>query len=276
MPDKTMDPTMKLVLIVLAVLLGLGFVGYCIYALVNKCAFGDLNFGTFIRDWADTLTHDSGQVRFRTIRNNIDEDAARAEASAAREADRRRVLQSRSDYESSDQYKEDQARLRAFTKSQETFSQGNQFGGNYQMNHDNGLVAGAPRRYKDMTQKSFGDAADLMPQGTFPGVAQGRYGGGTALDAHLSKYGERGAIHLTNHSATSLKGLRPDPPVDMTKDFGILGSAQRQNIQRGLETQGVKSGFSMQTQWDFDALDRRNNLSPYTERTQNNYEFNPR
>ena len=127
-----------------------------------------------------------------------------------------------------------------------------------------------------MSQKSFGDASDLMPQGTFPGVAQGRYGGGTALDAHLSKYGERGALHLTNHSATSLKGLRPDPPVDMTKDFGILSSAQRQNIQSGLETQGVKSGFSMQTQWDFDALDRKNHLSPFTERTQNNYEYTPR
>jgi len=236
------------------------------------------NFGTFVRDWADTLKYDSGQVRYRTIQKTGSEYDRFTELDSLREADRQRQIEERERYQSSERYMQDQGRLSTFRDEQQreradtiTQMQQKKFGGStYQVGGPQ--IERAPLRYK----QSFGDTADLMPQGSFPGVPGSAVGGATALDAHLAKYGARGSLHLTNHAATSLKGLRPDPPVDMTKDFGILGSAQRQNIIQGLESQGVKSGFTMGTQWDFDALDRKNYLSPYTQERDTPYTYQPR
>lgn len=232
------------------------------YTMWKGCSFGGVSFGTFVRDWADTLKYDSGQVRYRPIRKEVDEDEELKIMNNKRMKDQQRIAEARKKYEASPQYKEDQARISAFRETQtasradargEAVNNLNQFGSNYQLQNSKNSIAGAPRRYQDMTDhQSFGDASDLMPNGSFPGR--------TALDAHLSKYGERSALHITNNSATSLKGLRPDPPVDMSKEWGILSSAQRQNIKEGLETQGVKSGFTMGTEWDFDAFNRKNQL----------------
>lgn len=251
--------------------------------LIAKLSGGDVGeklqqFGTFVRDWADTLKYDSGQVRYRTIHKTGSEYDKFTELDSLREADRQREMEERERYRSSAQYMQDQARLSMFRDEQQreradtiTEMQKKKFGGpTYQVGGPQ--VERAPLRYK----QSFGDTADLMPQGSFPGVPGSAGGGGTALDAHLAKYGARGSLHLTNHAATSLKGLRPDPPVDMSKDFGILGSAQRQNIMQGLESQGVKSGFTMGTQWDFDALERKNQLTPFTQRRVTPYTYEER
>ena len=235
-------------------------------------------FGTFVRDWADTLTYDSGQVRYRTIHKTGSEYDKFTELDSLREADRQRTMEERERYQSSPRYMQDQGSLSMFRDEQQreradtiTEMQKKKFGGStYQVGGPQ--IERAPLRYK----QSFGDTSDLMPQGSFPGVPGSAVGSATALDAHLAQYGARGSLHLTNHAATSLKGLRPDPPVDMTKDFGILGSAQRQNIMQGLESQGVKSGFTMGTQWDFDALDRTNHLSPFTQKRDSPYTYQAR
>jgi len=230
-------------------------------------ATAPLGFGTFVRDWADTLKHDSGQVRFRNIHSKNTASQYRARK-GAREADRRKAEEQRAQYEASAQYEADQRAQDEFRAQQAAGLAQQQYGTTYQYKNrfSDMHVPGGGGRY----EPSFGDAKSLMPQGQFPGVpnAGGAFGK-TALEAHLDSFAATGrTMSFSDQSATSLKGLRPDPPVNMNSDWGILTSAQKENIQRGLDTQGVKSGFTMGTEWDFDALEKKNGITPYTQLSQ--------